>query len=38
MIEALLKAGVDVNASVLSRGRTALMMAARTGKRTPFKR
>src|SRR2546425_3104345 len=33
MIETLLKAGVDPNAPILSRGETALMMAARTGKR-----
>src|SRR5215510_6181751 len=32
MIDTLLKAGADVNAPVLSRGETALMMAARTGK------
>lgn len=31
MIEELLKAGVDVNAPVLSHGETALMMAARSG-------
>jgi ankyrin repeat protein len=32
MIETLLKAGVDPNTPVLSRGETALMMTARTGK------
>lgn len=32
MIETLLKAGVDPNAPVLSRGETALMMASRTGR------
>src|SRR5690349_4911413 len=33
MIEALIKGGADPNAPVLSHGETALMMAARTGKR-----
>src|SRR5215831_7194061 len=36
MIDTLLKAGADVNAPVLSRGETALMMAARTGRLDPM--